>query len=211
MLENYIYLKENWEEIMSKEELIQAIEAMLFVSGKPVDKKILAEILDVDKNEIVEAANDLKQTLIDRKSGIQLIEINGGYQLASLEKYYSQICVLMDNRPKPNLSQAAMEALAIIAYNPKITRAEIERIRGVNSDGVVNKLLEYNLIEEAGKIDAPGKPMTYKITDDFLRMFGYKSVSDMPELPKIKDDDAQISMFEDEMQEEVTELPIVEN
>ena len=195
---------------MSKEELVQAIEAMLFVSGKPVDKKILSEILDVEKSEIEEAVNTLKQTLIERNSGIQLIEINNGYQLATLEKYYPQICTLMDNRPKPNLSQAAMEALAIIAYNPKITRAEIERIRGVNSDGVVNKLLEYNLIEEAGKMDAPGKPTMYKTTDDFLRMFGYKSAADMPELPKIKDDDAQISMFEEENQEEISELPTMQ-
>lgn len=195
---------------MSKEELVQVIEAMLFASGKPVDKNVLAQILEVDKREIEEAANDLRQTLLERNSGIQLIEINDGYQLATLEKFYSQICTLMDNRPKPSLSQAAMEVLAIIAYNPKITRAEVEKIRGVNSDSVVNKLLEFNLIEEAGKMDAPGRPTMYKTTDDFLRMFGYKSVADMPELPRLKDEDSQISIFEEVNQEDAVDVTTVQ-
>ena len=161
---------------MEKEEIIQCLESLLFASGRAVDKKTLTEILEVTKDEIDEAATELKNILIERNSGIQLIEINDGYQLATVEKYYPQICMLLDNRPKPSLSQAAMEVLAIIAYNPKVTRAEVERIRGVSSDSAINKLLEYNLIEEAGRLDAPGRPTMYKTADEFLRLFGYKSL-----------------------------------
>ena len=179
---------------MEKQEIIACLESLLFASGKPVEKKILVEIMEVSKEDIEEAAKELKSILIDRNSGIQLIEINDGYQLATIEKFYPQVCTLLDNRPKPSLSQAAMEVLAIIAYNPKVTRAEVERIRGVSSDSAMNKLLEYNLIEEAGRMDAPGRPMMYKTTDEFLRLFGYKSLSDMPELPKLKEDDGQMNL-----------------
>lgn len=182
---------------MEREELIQAIEALLFVSGKPVDIKVLAEVTKTSNAEVKEAAEELKQILIDRKSGVQLIEINSGYQLATVEKFYPQICELMDNRPKPSLSQAALEVLAIVAYNPKVTRAEMERIRGVSSDSAMNKLIEYNLIEEAGRLDAPGRPVMYKTTDEFLRLFGYSSLEDMPELPTLKEDDGQIEISEE--------------
>ncbi|MBR4110963.1 MAG: SMC-Scp complex subunit ScpB [Clostridia bacterium] len=182
---------------MEREELIQAIEALLFVSGKPVDVKVLAEVTKTSNAEVKEAAEELKQLLIDRKSGVQLIEINSGYQLATVEKFYPQICELMDNRPKPSLSQAALEVLAIVAYNPKVTRAEMERIRGVSSDSAMNKLIEYNLIEEAGRLDAPGRPVMYKTTDEFLRLFGYSSLEDMPELPTLKEDDGQIEISEE--------------
>lgn len=182
---------------MEREELIQAIEALLFVSGKPVDIKMLAEVTNTSNNEVKEAAGELKQILIERKSGVQLIEINSGYQLATVEKFYPQICQLMDNRPKPSLSQAALEVLAIIAYNPKVTRAEMERIRGVSSDSAMNKLIEYNLIEEAGRMDAPGRPVMYKTTDEFLRLFGYSSLADMPELPTLKEDDGQMEISEE--------------
>lgn len=185
--------------------MIQCLESLLFASGKPVEKKILMEIIGITKEEVETAASDLKNILSERKSGIQLIEINQGYQLATVEKFYPQVCTLLDNRPKPSLSQAAMEVLAIIAYNPKMTRAEVERIRGVSSDSAMNKLLEYNLIEEAGRLDAPGRPMMYQTTDEFLRLFGYTSLADMPELPKLKEEDGQINLEDLESKEESNE------
>jgi segregation and condensation protein B len=104
---------------------------------------------------------------------------------------------VLDKRNKPNLSNAALETLAIIAYNPKITRAEIEAIRGVSADACVYKLLEYGLIEEAGKVDLPGRPMSYQTTSDFLRMFGYASLEELPELPRYKmDENKQIVIDE---------------
>ncbi len=183
---------------MDKDELVQALEALLFASGKPVGRGMLSEILDVSVDDIKEASEALKQKLIDRQSGIQLIEINMGYQLVTLEKFYSYICTLLDNRAKPNLSQAALEVLSIVAYNPKVTRAEIEKIRGVSSDSAVNKLVEYNLIEEAGRMEAPGRPMMYRTTEEFLRLFGYSSLKDMPELPALKEEDGQTELFPEE-------------
>ena len=104
---------------------------------------------------------------------------------------------IFDKRNKPNLSQAAIETLAIIAYNPKITRAEIEAIRGVNSDGTIYKLLDYNLIEETGKLDAPGKPGTYGVTSEFLRVFGFGNLNELPDLPRYKLDENQQIVIDD--------------
>ena len=126
---------------MEKQELVSLIEAMLFANGKPLSIKTICEITETEKEEVLEALNTLKQNLIERNSGIQLLEIKDSYQLATLEKYYSYICTMLDNRPKPTLSQAAFEVLSIVAYNQNVTRAEMERIRGVSSDSALNKLL----------------------------------------------------------------------
>ena len=112
---------------MENEELVSVLEALLFASGKEVSLNTLSDTLEMDKKDIKNALDVLKHNLIDRKSGIQLVQMNDSYQLATLEKYYSYICKLMDNRPKPNLSQAALEVLSIIAYNQNSTRAEIEK------------------------------------------------------------------------------------
>ena len=109
---------------------------------------------------------------------------------------------MLDNRPKPNLSQAAFEVLSIVAYNQNVTRAEMEKIRGVSSDSALNKLLEYNLVEEAGKMDAPGRPMMYRTTDEFLKMFGYNSIKDLPELPKLKEEVDEQMKIEEELSTE---------
>ena len=132
--------------------------------------------------------------------------------MCSKKDLYEYIYPVLDKRTKPNLSNAALETLAIIAYNPKITRAEIESIRGVSADACVYKLMEYGLIEEAGKVDLPGKPMSYKTTDEFLKMFGYSSLEDLPELPRYKlDENHQIVVDEIlEEQEGKTEAPMPE-
>ena len=100
--------------------------------------------------------------------------------------YYEYIYSVLDKRSKPNLSTAALETLAIIAYNQRATKAEIEAIRGVSSDGTIYKLLDYGLIEDAGKADLPGRPITYKTTPEFLKRFGYETLANLPELPKYK-------------------------
>lgn len=185
---------------MERDELVQAVEAMIFASGRPVSAKAISEILEVGTKEIEEAINVLKEKLIERNSGIQIIKVNDTYQFATLEKFYAYICKMLDNRPKPTLSQAALEVLSIVAYNQCTTRAEIERVRGVSSDSALNKLLEYNLVEEAGKMNAPGRPMMYKTTEDFLKMFGYTSLKELPELPNIKEalgeEDGQVRIGE---------------
>lgn len=186
---------------MENEELIQAVEAMLFASGKAINPATIAEILNVEKEDVVNAIEELRKILVERRSGIQVIKVNESYQLATLEKFYSYICTMLDNRPKPTLSQAALEVLSIVAYNQNSTRAEIEKIRGVSSDSALNKLLEYNLVEEAGKMNVPGRPMMYRTTDEFLKMFGYTSLKDLPELPDLRE-----SVNEDKQYENQTKI-----
>mgnify|MGYP004454467163 FL=1 len=179
------------------------IEAILFSAGRIVTEDELVLALEIDKNQIEEIIRSMQEDYKTR--GIEIIKVENGYQMCSKKEYYEYIYPILDKRTKPSLSTAALETLAIIAYNPRATRAEIEAIRGVNSDGTIYKLLDYGLIEDAGKADLPGKPTTYKTTPEFLKMFGYESLTKLPELPKYKlDSNRQIVI--DELVE--TEAPI---
>ena len=160
------------------------IEAILFAAGRVVSQEELMIALEIDKKQLEELMDTIRKDYDMR--GIEIIKVEKGYQLCTKKEYYEYIVPILDKRAKPNLSTAALETLAIIAYNQRTTRAEIEAIRGVNSDGTIYKLLDYGLIEDAGKADLPGKPTTYKTTLEFLKMFGYESLSDLPELPKYK-------------------------
>ena len=174
---------------------------MLFSSGRAISKDELVLNLEMSKDEIEDVIKIMKEEYKKEDRGIELIEIDDGYQLCTKKELYNYVYPIIDKRTKPNLSNAALETLAIIAYNPRITRAEIEAIRGVSADAAVYKLLEYGLIEEAGKTDLPGKPMSYKTTKEFLKMFGFTSLNDLPELPKYKlDSNRQIVI--DELVEE---------
>ena len=166
------------------------IEAILFAAGRPVTKNELILALEISAEDIDNIIKNMQEEYKKEDRGIELISIENSYQL-------EYIFPILDKRSKPNLSNAALETLSIIAYNPKITRAEIEAIRGVSADACVYKLLEYGLIEEAGKIDLPGKPMSYKTTGDFLRMFGYNSLEDLPELPRYKLDENKQIVIDD--------------
>ena len=188
------------------------IEAILFSAGRQVEKKELMLALEISENDLDTIISNMQENYKKEDRGIELIKVNNSYQLCSKKDLYEYIYPVLDKRTKPNLSSAALETLAIIAYNPKITRAEIEAIRGVSADACVYKLLEYGLIEEAGKVDLPGKPMSYKTTDEFLKMFGYTSLEDLPELPRYKlDENHQIVVDEIlEEQEGKTEAPMPE-
>ena len=188
------------------------IEAILFSAGRQVEKKELLLALEISENDLDAIISSVQEDYKKEDRGIELIKINNSYQLCSKKDLYEYIYPVLDKRTKPNLSTAALETLAIIAYNPKITRAEIEAIRGVSADACVYKLLEYGMIEEAGKVDLPGKPMSYKTTDEFLKMFGYTSLEDLPELPRYKlDENHQIVVDEIlEEQEGKTEAPMPE-
>ena len=149
------------------------------------------------KEDIEKIIIQMQDEYKNQKRGIEIIKINDSYQLCSKKENYEYIYQIIDKRNKPKLSNAALETLAIIAYNPKISRAEIESIRGVNVDGTMYKLLEYGLIKEAGKLDLPGRPMSYETTSEFLKLFGYSSLNDLPELPKYKlDENHQIVIDE---------------
>lgn len=184
---------------MEIEKIKAIIEAILFAAGRIVTEEELVLSLEISKEQINEIIRNMQQE--SEKRGIEIIKIENGYQLCSKKEYHEYIYSIIDKRTKPNLSTAALETLAIIAYNPRATRAEIEAIRGVNSDATIYKLLDYGLIEDAGKADLPGKPTTYKTTTEFLRMFGYETLANLPELPRYKLD-ANRQIVIDELIEE---------
>ena len=173
------------------------IESMLFAAGRIVSVSEMAKILEMTPGEVDTIVRSYMEDCKDESRGIEVIRVNDGYQMTTKKSSYDCLVQLFDNRSKPFLSSAALEILAIIAYNPKITRAEIEAIRGVNSDGTLYRLNEFHLIEEAGKMDAPGRPTMYKLTDDFFKMFGISSLDELPELPQYKlDENEQIVLEE---------------
>lgn len=179
----------------------QIIESIMFAAGRQVTSSELAGVLELTPSAVDEIIDDLKSEYENQERGIQIIKVNDGYQMSSIIDNYEYIYPIIDKRNKPNLSQAALETLSIIAYNSGITRAEIETIRGVNSDGTIYKLLEHNLIEEAGRMDAPGRPMTYKTSEEFLRLFGLNSLDDLPELPRYRLDENQQIVIDDLIEE----------
>lgn len=174
-----------------------AIEGILFAAGEPVKASKLAVVLDTDIENINRAVAALKAEYNEQHRGFNIIDIMDGYQICSRPEYYRYIQEILGEQRNQPLSNAAMEALAIIAYKQPITRGQIEHIRGVNSDGCVNRLYERGLIDEAGRLDAPGRPILYVTTDTFLRCFGLKSPKDLPPINfkqlKIEETDEEAS------------------
>lgn len=173
------------------------IEAILFAAGRVIKINELMGILELSSDDVVTIIDSMKEEYKNSDRGIEIIRVEDGYQLTTKKEMYEYLYPIFDKRSKPNLTQASMETLAIIAYNPKITRAEIEAIRGVNSDGTIYKLLEFNLIENVGKADLPGRPTMYATTPNFLKMFGMSSLEELPELPKYKLDENQQLVIDD--------------
>lgn len=167
------------------------IESILFAAGRQVDIKELMSATELGHDEIIGIIELMKNEYSNESRGIEIIKVEDSYQLCAKKENYDYIYPVFDKRSKPNLSPAALEVVSIIAYNPKITRAEIEAIRGVSSDGSIYKLLEYELIQEAGRKDAPGRPTMYETSPKFLKMFGLTSLDELPELPRYKLDENQ--------------------
>ena len=186
---------------MDLEKAEAIIEAMLFSTGSVVTIKDIMNVLELGSEDIEKIIQKMKIKYDSNNSGIELIKVEEGYQLCTKKEYYEYIYPLFDNRTKPAISNAALETLSIIAYNPKITRSEIEAIRGVNSDGTIYKLLEYDLIQDAGKLDAPGRPTTYRVTKNFLKMFGISNLDELPELPRYKLDENEQIVIDDILEE----------
>ena len=182
---------------MDRDKIKGVIEAILFASGRIVKVGELISILEINSDEITDIIEEMKSDYEKADRGLELVRVEDGFQLASKKDYYEYLYPAFDNRLKPKLSQASLETLAIIAYNERCTRADIDTIRGVDTSGSVYKLLDYNLIEPAGKADLPGKPMTFKVTEEFMKMFGLKTLKDLPDLPKFKLDSNRQIVFDD--------------
>lgn len=159
-----------------------AIEGILFAAGEPVKASKLAIVLETDVETVKNAISELKEEYNNDHRGFNIIDILEGYQICSRPEYYTYIQEILGEQRTQPLSNAAMEALAIIAYKQPITKGQIEHIRGVNSDGCVNRLYERGLIEEKGRLDAPGRPILYVTTENFLRCFGLTNPKELPPL-----------------------------
>ena len=159
-----------------------ALEAILFAYGNSVQKDRLMETLSLTEEALEEAVKKLEEDYASSGRGITITRLEDSYQLGTKSDYYEPLIRLAKNPRRYTLTDTVIETLSIIAYKQPVTKAEIEKIRGVSSDHAVNRLIEYDLIEEVGRLDAPGKPLLFGTTEQFLRAFGVSSISDLPEM-----------------------------
>lgn len=165
---------------MDYSELEVLIEGVLFAAGDVISIERLSVITSLDKKTLRRVMNNMISSYNNSRRGLMIREINDGFQLSTRPEHSEYIKQLFEPRQRQGLSQAALETLSIIAYKQPITKAGIEHIRGVSSESAVTRLLDRNLIHEFGRMDAPGKPILYATTDEFLRAFGFKSAKDLP-------------------------------
>ena len=170
---------------MNMNEMYAAIEAILFTMGDSVEASKLAIAIDQDEETTIKLVRNLMDRYEASDRGIKIIELEKSFQLCTKAEYYESIIKVASQPKKYVLTDVLLETLSIIAYKQPVTRQEIEGIRGVSSDHAVNKLVEYGLVCEVGRLDAPGRPILFGTTEDFLRSFGVKSLED---LPTINDD-----------------------
>lgn len=185
--------------ILNNNNVLASLEAMLFAAGDPVEPGKLAEVLDIDVENVIKMLGHLEASYDERDGGLRLIRVDGKYQLCTREEYSEEVRGLLEIKKNSPLSQAAFEVLAIVAYNKTVTRSFIEQIRGVDCSGPVSNLIQKGLIEEKGRLDLPGRPLVYGTTDRFLRCFSLNSLEDLPDLPENTEekDDSQTSLFEE--------------
>lgn len=171
--------------MMEQIELQRIIEAILFAAGERVEVERLAATLEVDELEIIQAVDSLANELAYNRRGIRIIRLEEGYQMVSSGEMSDYITKTLETRKPPKLSASQLEALTIVAYYQPATKAMIEQIRGVDSSYSVSALINKKLIEEAGRLNVPGRPILYKTTPDFLRTFGISSLDELPEIEKV--------------------------
>ena len=181
-----------------------AMEAILFAGGEPVSVSRLAEALEIDEETVTRLAEDLAHDYRTRGGGLLILRLDDHYQMCTHQDYAGYIRRAMDLRRNTPLSQAAMEVLAIVAYNQPVTKSFVEQVRGVDCGAVMQGLMQKNLLEERGRLELPGRPLLYGTTTDFLRCFGLASLENLPPLPQ-KDADAQ-PMVETTLEEIIEEV-----
>ena len=183
-----------------EENTINIIEAVMFALGREISIDELSNTLMIDKENVEDAIKVLTEKF-SGNSGIIMVKVKDMYQLVTNKDYYPQVNKFIENTKRQNLSTSALETLSIIAYNPKITKSEIENIRGVNSDFAVNRLQECGLIEEVARLNLPGRPAAYSVTTDFLKSCGIEDVNELPKFEEIRIKDEQMLMSDYENKE----------
>lgn len=169
---------------MNKQQTLSAIESVLFASGDPISTERLSQVFEIKPEEIEKYIKDLENKLNSNNSGFTVVRLENTYQLVTREEFAPYIKKAFDIKRRTPLSPAALEVLAVIAYNQPVTRAFIEQVRGVDCSGVVSTLIEKGLIEERGRLELPGRPLLYGTTKTFLRSFSISDLSELPPLPK---------------------------
>lgn len=182
--------------------MVSALEAVLFAGGEPVSASRLCEVFEIDDETLGKLITLLSNRLEDSNSGITVLRLGDCYQLASRKEYIEYVRKAYDIKRKTPLSQAALEVLAVIAYNQPVTKSFIEQVRGVDCSGVVATLMEKELIEERGRLELPGRPLLYGTTGNFLRSFSLSSLKNLPELPKDLATDAEQMTMDDVLENE---------
>ena len=170
---------------MEQIELQRAIEAILFAAGERVEIAQLVGVLEADKKDIIEATNALADELAFNRRGIRILRLEDGYQMVSSAEMADYITQALETRKPPRLSSSQLETLTIIAYYQPATKAMVEQLRGVDSSYSVGALLNKKLIEEAGRLNVPGRPIQYRTTSNFLRTFGLSSLEELPPIDKV--------------------------
>ena len=183
---------------MSIEKTEAAIEAILFTMGESVEAEKIAVAIEHDVDTTVKIIHNMMDKYENEDRGIKIIELEGRFQLCTKEEYYDNLIRICSQPRRYTLTDAALETLSIIAYKQPVTKIEIEKIRGVNSDRSVNKLVELELVKEVGRLDAPGRPMLFGTTEEFLRTFGVGSID---ELPVISED--MVEKYKEEAEYEI--------
>lgn len=193
---------------MEIKEYKASIEAILFAHGEPLGADRLAELLELDTETVHRLAGDLMSEINTRDGGIAMVRLDEQYQLCTRKEYGELIRRALDIRRNTPLSQAAMEVLAIIAYNQPVTKAFVEQVRGVDCSAVIQGLMQKNLIEERGRLELPGKPLLYGTTPVFLRSFGVSKLDELPPLPQKEE---QARMVETTLEEVIEQTESAEN
>ena len=187
---------------MDFEQLQRAIEAILFAAGERIEVSRLAFALETDENEIIAAADALADQFAFERRGIRILKLEKGYQMVSSGEMADYITKALETRKPPELSSSQLETLTIIAYYQPATKAMVEQIRGVDSSYSIGALLNKKLIEDAGRLNVPGRPILYKTTPDFLRIFGLSSLEELPEIDKVELGEPVLPDVPDEVSEE---------
>lgn len=184
-------------------EIERAVEAILFATGDPVELSRIAEILDVDEPSLERIITNLRDYYDFEQRGVRIVKLDNSYQMCSASQYAEYIRKALETKKAPRLSPPLLEVLSVIAYRQPVTRAYVEQVRGVDCSYSITSLTEKGLIRESGRLDVPGKPILYRTTKDFLRVFGLESLNDLPELPEFSDtEDGQMTFSEAEHEAE---------
>ena len=170
---------------MDRIELQRVVEAILFAAGERIEVSRLSQVLEVDPDEIITAVDALADDLAFNRRGIRILRLEDGYQMVSSGEMAYYITKALETRKPPKLSASQLETLTIIAYYQPATKAMVEQIRGVDSAYSISALLNKRLIEDAGRLNVPGRPIQYRTTSDFLRTFALNSLEDLPEIEKV--------------------------